>query len=195
MRMNSRFTFVWLPARFALKFGSAILLSALLSAAPSIAQQRPAQPQPAQSQQGQVAAQPLAQLPPSTVPVPDQQELHKLVWSAMLAVDQANQSGNYSVLRDMAAQGFQMNNTAAALAQAFSGLRDQRIDLANTLLVQPQFLETPRLVQANVLQARGVFQIRPAGLYFDLYFQWEQGRWKVFGLDIQPFAIPDIQPR
>ncbi len=169
--------------RFALAMG----VAALWPAGPANAQQ------PAQPPEGQTVAQPLAQLPASSVPVPDQQQLHKLVWSSMLAVDQANQSGNYSVLRDMAAQAFQASNTAAGLAQAFATLRDQRLDLANSLLVQPQFLETPALVKPDVLRVRGVFQTRPDGVYFDLHFQWEQGRWKIVGLDIQPFAIPDIR--
>ena len=54
-----------------------------------------------------VAAQTSAVQPPRAArPVPDQLELSKLIWSTILAVDHANKSGNYSVLRDMSAQGF-----------------------------------------------------------------------------------------
>ncbi|HYE26673.1 MAG TPA: hypothetical protein VEA61_00330 [Allosphingosinicella sp.] len=39
--------------------------------------------------------------------MPDPIVINKLVWSAMAALDQANQTGNYSVLRDLGAPSFQ----------------------------------------------------------------------------------------
>ena len=145
---------------------------------------------------GRVAAQapPAVQAPPSLRPVPDQLEMSKLIWSTMLAVDHANRSGNYSVLRDLGAQGFQINNDAARLAQIFSGLREQRIDLANTLLVPPTYYEPPRQVQADVFEVKGLFQLRPIAIQFDLFYQWEQGRWKLFGIDIQPVSMVQAMP-
>ena len=140
------------------------------------------------------AQAPAVQAPPSMRPVPDQLELSKLIWSTILAVDHANRSGNYSVLRDMSAQGFQINNDAARLAQIFSGLREQRIDLANSLLVPPTYYEPPRQVQADVFEVKGLFQLRPIAIQFDLFYQWEQGRWKLFGIDIQPVSMVEAMP-
>ena len=134
------------------------------------------------------------QPPKSVRPVPDALEMSKLVWSTILAVDHANQSGNYSVLRDMSAQGFQINNNAATLANIFAGLRNSRIDLSNALLVPPTYTEPPRQVQADVFEVKGQFNLRPTSIYFDMYFQWEQGRWKLFGIDIQPIAMVDTMP-
>lgn len=139
-------------------------------------------------------APPAVQAPPSLRPVPDQLELSKLIWSTILAVDHANRSGNYSVLRDMSAQGFQINNDAARLAQIFTGLREQRIDLANALLVPPTYYEPPRQLQADVFEVKGLFQIRPIAIQFDLFYQWEQGRWKLFGIDIQPLSMVEAMP-
>lgn len=140
------------------------------------------------------AQAPGVQAPPSLRPVPDQLELSKLIWSTILAVDHANRSGNYSVLRDMSAQGFQINNDAARLAQIFAGLREQRIDLANVLLVPPTYYEPPRQVQPDVFEVKGLFQIRPIAIQFDLFYQWEQGRWKLFGIDIQPLSMVEAMP-
>src|SRR5690606_8462164 len=69
----------------------------------------------AQQQQQQLMAQP----PPSAQPVPGSLELAKLIWSTIAAVDHANRSGNYSVLRDISAQGFQINNDPSRLAEIF----------------------------------------------------------------------------
>ena len=147
-----------------------------------------------------VAASPVAaqtsavQPPPAARPVSDQLELSKLIWSTILAVDHANKSGNYSVLRDMSAQGFQINNDAARLAQIFAGLRESRIDLSNALLVPPTYTEAPLLVQEGVFEVKGAFLLRPTAIQFNFLYQWEQGRWKLFGIDIQPTTMVATMP-
>lgn len=138
--------------------------------------------------------QPTVTVPPAVRPVPDQLEMSKLIWSSILAVDHANRSGNYSVLRDLGSQGFQINNDAARLSQIFAGLRESRIDLSNALLVPPTYLEAPRQIQPDVFQVKGVFQLRPVSIQFDLYYQWEQGRWKLFGVDLQPLQMIPAMP-
>ncbi len=75
--------------------------------------------------------------PPSIQPVPTELELAKLIWGTMVAVEQANVSGNYSVLRDMASPSFQQLNDPSRLAQIFADIRASRIDLSNTLLLAP----------------------------------------------------------
>lgn len=134
------------------------------------------------------------QPPVSIRPVPDQLEMTKMIWSTLLAVDHANRSGNYSVLRDMSAQGFQINNDPARLSQIFASLRETRIDLSNALLIAPTFFEAPRQIQQDVFEVKGVFQLRPSAIQFDLYYQWEQGRWKLFGIDIQPITMATAAP-
>lgn len=158
------------------RLAPAILLSLAASATPAFAQTGTVQP------------------PPAVQPVPGQLELSKLIWSTILAVDHANKSGNYSVLRDMSAQGFQINNDPARLAQIFAGLRQSRLDLSNVLLVPPSYTEAPRHLQEGVFQVKGAFLLRPTAIRFDLYYQWEQGRWKVFGIDIQPSSMVDSMP-
>ncbi len=145
------------------------------------------------------AQQPTAQAPspsvvPSSVPLPGELELSKMIWSTMAAVDHANRAGNYSVLRDLAAPGFQINNDAAKLALIFSNLRSSGIDLSNTLLLAPTFRGPPRMVQPDILQVQGFFGLRPTAIAFDLYYQWVQGRWRLFGVSINPAQIAAVQP-
>lgn len=142
----------------------------------------------------QQTGRPTVQPPASLAPVPEQLELSKLIWSTILAVHHANMSGNYSVLRDMSSQGFQINNNAASLAQIFAGIRNARLDLSNVVLVPPTYIQAPRQVQANVFEVKGVFQIRPTSVYFHLFYQWEQGRWKLFGIDLQPVSMTEAMP-
>jgi hypothetical protein len=135
---------------------------------------------------------------PAPQPAPaaalDQMQLSKLVWSTMIAVDQANQSGNYSVLRDIAAPGFQANNDAAKLAQIFANLRATGIDLSNTLLLAPSFRTQPRMAQAYMLQLNGFFGLRPTAINFELLYQWSGNRWRLFGVAIAPAPMAGAAP-
>ena len=149
---------------------------------------------PAAAQQTTQGAQPSIQPPPSLRPTPGALELSKMIWSTIAAVDHANRSGNYSVLRDISAQGFQINNTPAQLGQIFTGLRNLQVDLSNALLVPPTYTVAPQLVQEDVFRVQGLFQMRPISIGFDLYYQWEQGRWKLVGIDLQPLQMTTEAP-
>ena len=140
----------------------------------------------AQVQQGRPAI--------SSVPVPSELELAKLVWSTMAMVDHANRSGNYSVLRDTSASGFQIQNDPSRLAEIFAPVRALRIDLSNALIVAPVYTGGPTLLQADVFRVQGYFPLRPSPIFFDFYFQWEQGRWKLFGISIQPATMTQPTP-
>lgn len=125
----------------------------------------------------------------AAAPTPDQAALLKLLWSTMAAVDQANKTGNYSVLRDLGSTGFQTNNNAASLGAVFAGIRTQRIDLSDTLLLTPTWEFAPTMVGPGLLRLRGTFNMRPKGVGFDMIFQWDQG-WRLHGISIVPFAVP-----
>ena len=177
------------PSAPAFRFAVALLGAAVLPLAPASAQQV-SQP----VVQGAPQPQPTIQPPPSVRPTPSQLELSKLLWSTIAAVDHANQSGNYSVLRDISAQTFQINFNPARLTEIFSGLRGLNIDLSNALLVPPTYYEAPQMISNDVFRVRGVFQLRPISIGFDVYYQWEQGRWKLFGIDLQPQQMIEAQP-
>ena len=163
------------PAVF---FAAPALLLASLAATPGIAL--------AQVQQGRPAI--------SSVPVPSELELAKLVWSTMAMVDHANRSGNYSVLRDTSASGFQIQNDPARLGEIFAPIRAMRVDLSNALIVAPVYTGGPALLQSDVFRVQGYFPLRPTPIFFDFYFQWEQGRWKLYGISVQPGSITPPAP-
>lgn len=113
----------------------------------------------------------------------------KLVWSTMAALDHANQTGNYSVLRDMGAPSFQANNSAATLGGIFESIRNQRIDLSNTILVEPTYDLGPAIIEGGLLRAKGAFRLRPTAIAFDLIFQNVAGQWRLLGISVAPIAI------
>ena len=62
------------------------------------------------------------------MPVSTEQALY-LIRSTILTLNDANRSGNYTVLRDLAAPDFQSRNTTTDLSQIFSDLRRRNFDL------------------------------------------------------------------
>jgi hypothetical protein len=154
----------------------ALLLTVALLAAPAIAQQ----PVPA------AAA--------SSVPMPSEIEMARLVWSTMSAVGQANETGNYSVLRDLAAPGFQIANDQSKLTQIFAGLRASGVDLSVTLLATPIYRSPPRMVQPGTLQLVGTFGLRPQSVNFEMLYQWVGGKWRLFGVAVVPISTAIVPP-
>ncbi|MEO0591195.1 MAG: hypothetical protein AAFZ11_11625 [Pseudomonadota bacterium] len=169
-------------------FGAfSVLSAALLAVAGTPAASQAVQP-------GARLQQPSVQPPPSIRPTPSQLELSRMIWSTVAAVDHANRSGNYSVLRDISAQNFQINYNPARLTEIFAGLRNSNIDLSTALLVPPTYYEAPRMLNENLFRVKGLFQLRPVSIQFDMAFQWEQGRWKLAGIDIQPAQMVATPP-
>ncbi len=132
--------------------------------------------------------------PPSVMPVPGELELAKLIWTTMVAVDQANLSGNYSVLRDISAPAFQQVNDPARLTEIFAGVRASRIDLSNTLLLAPTYTATPQMLDATSFRVQGYFGLRPTAVGFNFTYQWVQGRWRLYGIGLNPLPLATIQP-
>ena len=77
---------------------------------------------------------------PPQVSVPDGPKLRLMIYTMLIAINQANLTGNYSVVRDLAAPGFREANSAARLAEIFAALRQRNLDLSPILLLDPKFV-------------------------------------------------------
>ncbi len=136
----------------------------------------------------QPKAQP-AQAQPQTRPAiasqADFNTVMVLFRTTLVAVHQANVTGNYTVLRDIAAPGFQEKNTSADLSVIFAALRQQRVDLAQVVVLEPKFSRPPELDQKNMLRLTGSLATVPAPVVFDLMFQPVNGGWRLFGISIR----------
>ena len=73
-------------------------------------------------------------------------------------------------------------------------MRASRIDLSNTLLLAPSYSAPPAVVEKDVIRVRGTFGLRPTAITFDLFYQWVQGKWRLYGVSIGQESIANIQP-
>jgi hypothetical protein len=155
------------------------------------AQQKPLTQSPLKSAQGGEPNAPTAQ-PQQALPISLDQALY-LIRSTLLTLNDANRSGNYTVLRDLAAPDFQAKNTAADLSQSFSDLRRRRFDLYNAAVEAPQLTTVPALDDKGMLYLAGFFPTRPLEIKFDLIFQNVGGQWRLFGISIATPEAPHPQ--
>lgn len=144
-------------------------------------------PPPGQSGATTAGQQGQAPLPPG---IPDGYKLNLLIRTTVIAVNQANKTGNYSVLRDLAAPGFQSVNNPAQLAEIFSDLRKKNLDLSPVLFYQPKFTSRPMLLPNGMLRVSGLFPSRPQQVTFDLIFEQVQGDWRLYGVSIGARQAP-----
>jgi hypothetical protein len=127
--------------------------------------------------------------------MPDAEKIVLLLRNTLITLNDALQTGNFTVLRDRGAPGFRDANSAAKLGQAFSDLAARRIDLSPVSVVTPQLTENPALdQQQGMLRLKGYFPLQPTPVIFEVLYQSVDGRWRLFGLSVQPAsAVPPPQ--
>ncbi|WP_244562066.1 hypothetical protein [Bradyrhizobium lablabi] len=106
-----------------------------------------------------------------------------LIRSALLALDQANKTGNYTVLRDLGAPGFQVN-TSARLAEIFAKQRNDNLDLSGVAVIDPQLSLLPQIEPNGLMRMVGFFPSVPSQVNFELTFAPVNGQWRLFGISV-----------
>lgn len=129
------------------------------------------------------------------VVMPDAEKVVLLLRGTLNTLNDALQTGNFTVLRDMGAPGFRDANTAARLSQSFSDLASKGVDLSVVSIVAPQLTDPPALDQAKgLLRLKGYFPSQPVQINFEMLYQAVGGRWRLFGLSVQPGASTPPPP-
>lgn len=168
------------PMRWQTIDGSAVRLaqSAQRPPVPSPKPHAPPRPRPAEQTE-------------PAMPVRLEQALY-LIRSTLLTLNDANRSGNYSVMRDLAAPGFHVRNTAADLALIFADLRRRGVDLFAVALMAPELAAAPSLDDKGMLRLTGHFPTQPLQIKFDLLFQNVDNQWRLLGISVQ---TPEVAPQ
>jgi hypothetical protein len=119
--------------------------------------------------------------------MPDQYKLNLLIRTTIIAINQANKTGNYTVLRDLAAPDFQ---NAEKLAEIFTGLRNSKFDLSPALFFDPKLIRQPELLTNGMLRLTSFFNTRPQRVNFDLIFQPMETDWRLFAVNVGTKEAP-----
>lgn len=110
-----------------------------------------------------------------------------LIRSTLSALNDANQTGNYTVLRDTAAPTFSQKYTAADLALAFTNLRNNP-RFSEACAGTPSLIEPSRSTPDGTIQFRGQMGPREAQLQFNIQYQRIANRYRLSALAV---TLPD----
>jgi hypothetical protein len=143
---------------------------------------------------GPCAAQQQAMALAQTPPHPQQTSmaivtLAVLIKGTVTALDQANATGNYSVLRDLGTPAFREKFDQGALAGVFAELKARKLDLSQALLANVNVTRRPEFRNGEMIII-GYFPAEPLNITFDLRFAQLDGVWRVawIGVDAVPSA-------
>ncbi len=132
--------------------------------------------------------------PRSGPAMPDSLKMNMLIRTTLIALSQANATGNYSVLRDLGSPDFQLNNTQAKLTEAFTELRRRKLDFSPVLFFDPKLVREPTIDDAGRLRLTGFIDTQPEQVTFDMMFAQVNNEWRLFGVAVEMRNNPDPAP-
>jgi hypothetical protein len=106
-----------------------------------------------------------------------------LIRSTLLALDQANKTGNYTVLRDLGAPDFQ-TNSAARLGDIFAKLRESNLDLSGVAVLDPQLTVLPEIEANGLMRMVGFFPSVPNQINFELVYAPVNRQWRLYTIAV-----------
>ena len=118
----------------------------------------------------------------ATPPTDNEQEI--LVKTTLMTFNDANLTGNYSVLYDKASKAFRSQITSDKLSEAFKVFRSRKVNLESIVADEIDSIKTPKIDENGVLQLQGRFKDEDKKIRFDLKFVQEDGAWKMLGLNV-----------
>ena len=107
-----------------------------------------------------------------------------LIRTALIALDQANKTANYTVLHELGAPAFQVNSPER-LAEIFAKQRSDHLDLSGVVAIEPQLTVLPQIEANGLMRMAGFFPSVPQQVSFDLLYAPVNGQWRLFGISVQ----------
>ncbi len=140
-------------------------------------------------------AAPAAQAQNASPPPVDAQSAIMMVRYALVALDQANKSNNYAVLRDLGTTDFRETNSVARLGELFAAQRQAGLNLALAAVVEPTWTTPPSRDAAGLLRLNGTFAAPSGQTRFDIVMQAAGGGWQLAGIAVsaQPKVLAASQ--
>ena len=119
----------------------------------------------------------------ATLPTDNEQEI--LVKTTLMTFNDANLTGNYSVLFDKSSKAFRNQVTAEKLSEAFKDFRTKNVNLESIVADEIDSSKDPKIDGDGVLRLTGRFKDEDKKISFDLKFVNEDGMWKILGLNVK----------
>ncbi len=130
---------------------------------------------------------PIPPEPQGMAPLVEPSYATALIRDVLAAVNHGNWTGNYTVLRDIAAPEFALANDPTRLAGLFTPLREERLDLLQVMVTDPIILDSALSDSGQELRLTGYVPLEPRHVSFDLVLGLEGRRWLLLGISVGAF--------
>ena len=117
------------------------------------------------------------------IPSALQQEI--LIKASLLTLNDANVTGNYTVLHAKLGKQFRDQITPDKLKQAFKSFADQKVDWDLIAARTPVATSEAKIDNRGALILRGYFDTKPSRLTYELDFMISEREWKPIMLNVK----------
>ena len=122
--------------------------------------------------------------------VPSERAVEVLVKTSLLSFNDANITGNYSVLHDKLSKPFRQEYPPEKLKEAFKEFSEKNIDIELIAALKPTYEPLPSIDSEGKLVVKGYFPTEPIRVNFNLAFIPSDGEWKLIRLNVKLGAAP-----
>jgi hypothetical protein len=117
--------------------------------------------------------------------VPAGQVLEALVKASLLSLNDANVTGNYSVLHAKLSKPFRQQFSPEKLKETFSEFSQGNADFDIIAAMKPAYDPAPVVDPEGKLIVKGSFPTEPSRLQFELEFIPSDGEWKLIRIHVK----------
>jgi hypothetical protein len=108
-----------------------------------------------------------------------------LIKATLLTFNDANVTGNYTVLHAKLSKPFRDQFPPARLKEVFKSFADNNIDFDIVAAKVPVTSKEPKVSENGVLSLEGYFDTTPSHVYYDLEFIMSDGEWKAIKINVK----------
>jgi len=117
--------------------------------------------------------------------VPSDRALEALIKSSLLTLNDANVTGNYSVLHAKLSKPFREQFPPEKLKAAFREFREESTDYDIIAAMLPTYDPKPGIDEDGKLVVKGSFPTEPSRVRFELEFIPSDGEWKLILIHVK----------
>ncbi len=114
--------------------------------------------------------------------LPDETLRDMLIVNTLLRLNDANRTGNYAILRDLASRQFKDEVSLSKIEESFKSFRDLRLWRDEVSVRDFAADEGGEILHEGILRLSGSFTLSRFRLNYLLRFKREDGEWKLFSL-------------
>jgi hypothetical protein len=122
--------------------------------------------------------------------LPTERGLEALVKSSLLSFNDANVTGNYTVLHAKLSKPFRQQFSPDKLKATFKEFADKNIDIDLIAALKPSYDPAPVVDDNGKLIVKGSFPTEPARVIFELDFIPSDGEWKLVRINVETKRVP-----